>query len=75
MTTRIAIPVEWWSGQDGDLDGPTRADLEVERDDVDPGRIAIHTMKDGPGSQGSYYLDREAAIRFAHAILDAVILR
>lgn len=63
------------TGEVDDLDGPKRVDLEVERDELEPGKVAIHTMTSGTGSHASYYLDREAAIRFAGEILRAVALR
>jgi hypothetical protein len=75
MITETLIAADWWNGTDGDLDGPQHADLAVERDENDPGKVAIHTMLNGTGSHSSYYLDREAAIRFASEILDAVVLR
>jgi hypothetical protein len=69
--TQIKIKVEFWPM---DSDSAVIADLEVERDDYDAGRIALHTFIDGQGSKTSYYLDREAAIVLARNILDAAAL-
>lgn len=74
MTTETkTVPVVFWPNTvDGD-DG-LRADLEVVRDEYEPGKIAIHTYVNGEGSKTSYYLDREAAIIFARDILAAVAM-
>jgi len=69
--TQTKVKVEFWPL---DSDSAVIADLEVERDDYDAGRVALHTFIDGQGSKASYYLDREAAIVLARNILDACAL-
>lgn len=73
ISARDSIQVEWWMEEEDEL-SPTLAFLEVEKDEGRHGFVAIHTMIDGTGSHSSYYLDREAAIRFARDILSTVVI-
>lgn len=74
-TTKPEITAEFWSGTDGNAEHEgTRVDLEIERDEGDSSRVSIHTFLNGEGSITSYYVDREHAIRLAHALLGAAML-
>lgn len=69
--TQTKIKAEFW-GQE--VEEGKLADVEIERDENDAGRIALHTFVDGHGSVTSYYFDREAALVLARNILNAVTL-
>lgn len=77
MTTATQrISVEFWPmADDAVLPEAKLAELEVERDETNPDRIALHTFVDDRGSVTSYYVDRDSAIRLAHALLGASLLR
>lgn len=77
--TSTAVRTEWWpplgcdNAEETDTGRP--AYLDVERDEGDPSRIAMHTMVDCGGSLSSYYIDREQAVALAHALLGAAMIR
>jgi hypothetical protein len=78
METTQTVRAEWWPPA-GDEVQPAEdslgvgriASLEVERDEDDTNRVAIHTFAAGRGSLSSYYLDREEARRLALRLLVA----
>lgn len=70
--TQTKIKAEFWG--ESDTETARIADVEIERDENDAGRVALYTFVDGRGSVTSYYLDREAALVLARNILNAVTL-
>ena len=74
--TKTTVKALFWSGTDGEAEYENAAaDLELERDEDNPSMIALHTFVDGRGSVTSYYIDREQAIRLAHALLSEAMIR
>lgn len=72
----VNISTEFWPMVDGDVEAEgVIATVEIERDEGSPDRIALHTSVDGRGSVTSYYFERDSAIRLAHALLGASLIR
>jgi hypothetical protein len=70
-TTRIKC--EFWPPHDMDDEEGVIADLEVERDELNPDVVALFTFVDDAGSKASFYLSHDAAVRLAHKLIGATL--